>query len=500
VRALCITLAGVALLGGLAWPTPGWGEADHYRNTDEIHELLHETAAEYPSITELVDYGDSYLKVSSGGTDGYDLLALKITNQEITGPKPVFFLVANYHGRELPSYEVALRWIEWLVLGHGSDPDATWLVDWHELWVVPTVNPDRCMISRHNANGVDLNRNHDFAWVAHESHGAYPRSEPEIAGLEDLILDRIPDQRGPDDTDAAPVEATGIYVTLHTPLGTIGHPWAWTSAAAPNADDLAAVGDKLAVINGYDSGPSNDVIYPMNGCGTDWAYGTLGIAALIIELAPAHNPDYELIDAEIWPLNHEVLIYAAKLARTPYLTARGPDAHGLEVVPLDGALHISALIDDLENGAAEIESAELYIDDPPWSDTGTPQPLSAEDGAFDSPVELVTGEIGTDGLAPGRHLALVQGTDADGDTGPPSAVFFVVSDAIDPDHDAGSDGGEESPPDAGAADAATDHLPGLTAIGGGCECRTASASGRPWLDGLILPLQLLFGLPESAGP
>jgi murein peptide amidase A len=56
-----------------------------------------------------------------------------------------------------------------------------------DLWLLPTVNPDgRVRHSRHNARGVDLNRNYPFKWA--RLHGNYnsgprPGSEPETRAL-----------------------------------------------------------------------------------------------------------------------------------------------------------------------------------------------------------------------------------------------------------------------------------------------------------------------------
>ena len=75
-----------------------------YLTVSGIYGRLDELAATYPTITELIDYGDSYSKtvggtVAPGGQElaGYDLWALKITNEVIAGPKPVFVLMAGIH-------------------------------------------------------------------------------------------------------------------------------------------------------------------------------------------------------------------------------------------------------------------------------------------------------------------------------------------------------------------------------------------------------------------
>ena len=90
-----------------------------YLSVSGIYRRLDEIAAAYPALTELIDYGDSYSKtiggvVTPGGQTlaGYDLLAMRITNQAIAGPKPVFFLMAGIHSREIATPEIALRFAD----------------------------------------------------------------------------------------------------------------------------------------------------------------------------------------------------------------------------------------------------------------------------------------------------------------------------------------------------------------------------------------------------
>lgn len=70
------------------------------------------------------------------------------------------------------------------------------------LYVIPCANPDgyntsRGLDGRVNGNGVDLNRNWDYAWQSTATHGTRPIdagispfSEPETAALRDLILEQ----------------------------------------------------------------------------------------------------------------------------------------------------------------------------------------------------------------------------------------------------------------------------------------------------------------------
>ena len=169
-----------------------------YHTVEEMQQFLDQEVAAHPNLAEKVDYGDSWCKAHPGQctlpepNNGYDLLALHITNRNIPGPKPVFWLEANIHAREIAPPEIAVDYISYLLDNYNSDADAHWLVDWHDIYVVPTLNPDGHHIveaggggqnpyyQRKNANdtngcttwppaignqfGTDLNRNFPFLW------------------------------------------------------------------------------------------------------------------------------------------------------------------------------------------------------------------------------------------------------------------------------------------------------------------------------------------------
>jgi hypothetical protein len=77
-------------------------------------------------------------------------------------------------------------------------------------------------------------------------------------------------------------------------------------------------------------------------------------------------------------------------------------------------------------GVQAIASASAYIDVPPWAPGAVAIPLAAADGSFDSSTEAVTGALPTAGLADGKHLVYVVGSDASGATGPVSAGFLTI--------------------------------------------------------------------------
>lgn len=437
-----------------------------YRTVTEIHNDLNSINAAHPTLTEVIIYGDSYCLMQGGCTTpggqfspGYNLKAMRITNEAIAGPKPIFFLMANIHAREITTPELAMRFINWLVDGYGVDADATWLVDYHEVYVIPIVNPDGHWIvelgpyyQRKNANrsngctnqwppsssvqyGIDLNRNHSFHWnnggtstnPCDQTYlGPSAASEPEVYQLQNYILSLIPDQRGPGINDPAPDNTTGIFITLHSYSELVLWPWGDTTAAAPNKTGLQAIGNKFATYNGYTSCQPSVCLYATSGTSDDWAYGELGVPAFTFEVGTAFMPTYSTIDSVQWPENRPAFIYAAKIARTPYMLVKGPDTLGLTASANGYNLNIAASINDSSNGGQVIAGATYYIDTPPWAGGTNSGSLNATDGSFNSSIESVNRTVDVSSLADGQHVLYVQGQDNQGNLGPFTAVFFTL--------------------------------------------------------------------------
>lgn len=108
-------------------------------------------------------------------------------------------LIGQIHGDEQAGYRIARRLVE----HPGLVPD-----DVH-LYVIPTMNPDgRAAKDRHNAHGVDLNRNFTRRWRAIPRSSPYysgpgPLSEPESRAVRDALKQLRPD----------------YVVNIHQPLG-----------------------------------------------------------------------------------------------------------------------------------------------------------------------------------------------------------------------------------------------------------------------------------------
>lgn len=438
-----------------------------YRTVEETFATAASLASNYPTLATWTDQGDSWEKTQDV-SDGFDMMVLRLTNSAIPGPKPKLFITSAIHAREYTTAELATRYAEYLVQNYGIDPDATWLLDYHEVHLMLHTNPDgrkqaetgqswrkntnNNYCSNSSSRGADLNRNFAFQWDCcggssdsqcdDTYHGASGGSEPEVQAVQNYVLNQFIDQRGPGINDPAPADATGVYIDLHSFSQLVLWPWGFTNNLAPNSTALQTLGRKFAYYNDYTPQQAIE-LYITDGTTDDYVYGTMGVAAYTFELGTSFFQDCGSFTNTILPDNMSALIYAAKVARTPYMTGGGPDALNLALntaaVAPGTTVTLTASINDTRfnnsNGTEPVQNiaaAEYYIDVPPWITTTTPVPLAmvAVDGNFNSNIEAVRGVIDTTGLSNGRHILYVRGRDTANNWGAFTALFLYI---IDPE-------------------------------------------------------------------
>ncbi len=436
-----------------------------YRTVEETYTTAENIVASYPDLATWIDIGDSWEK--SMGLGGYDLMVLKITNTNVSGPKPKLFMMSSIHAREYTPAELNTRFAEFLTQQYDLDPDVTWLLDYHEIHFLLQANPDGRKHAelgenwRKNTNqnycgptssfrGADLNRNFQFQWgccggaSSDECHTQYrgpsAASEPETQAIQNYVSSIYPDLRDADLTAAAPITTTGIFLDLHSYSELLLWPWGFTTTITTNGLAMQTLGRKLAYFNGYR--PEQAInLYPTDGTTDDFAYGELGLPAFTYELGSKFFESCNSFENNILPDNLESLIYAAKAVRAPYLSPAGPDV--LEpslssgTIGSGGLVTLTVTLDDTRyedrNGvepSQTIAGAEVYLDIPGWITTTTPVPLpmTPQDGAFDTEVEVAEFVIDTSGLSSGRHSLFIRGQDVSGNWGVYSAIFLQILD------------------------------------------------------------------------
>ena len=454
-------------------PCAFWAQADSrgipgyacYRTVSETFTDLESLAEQYPGLAELSDIGNSWYKIRSWGLAGSDIQVLVLTNRQSTGfEKGELVVMAAQHARELATAEVATRFANMLLAGYGTDPDLTWLLDYNRIHIIPQANPDgrswveQGFLWRKNTNstngcefpghGVDLNRNGSFLWNHCNGcssgdicsvfyRGDAPASEPETRAIEAYLRTVFADQRGEGYDDPAPEDTNGVFISLHSFGRLLFYPWEHSSTPAPNRDDLRRLGRKLGYFPDYRVCNPELCLYRFDGSTTDYAYGTLGVAAYTYELGNAFFQDCTYFGASIVDQILESLVYAAKAARRPYQLPAGPDVTDASAVPprvpTGMAVTLSATADDTRSAGSgsdtepsqPISAARFSVGAPSWLAT-TFETLQPLDGAYDSALESLIGALDTAGLQPGFHTIFLEAQDADGNWGPPTAVSVEV--------------------------------------------------------------------------
>ncbi len=452
-------------LGRLGIPLVGQGGGipgfPCYRTVEETYATAEAIVAAHPDLATWTDVGDSWEKTVDPA-NGWDIFVLALTQSAVPGPKPVFFANFALHAREYTTAELGTRFAEFLIAGYGVDPDVTWLLDHHEVHLMLQSNPDgrkqaetglswrkntdNDYCTGTNNRGADLNRNFEFQWnccggssgtqCSTTYRGPIAASEPEIQTLQDYVKSIFPDQRGPALSDPAPTDATGVAIDIHASGELVLWPWGFDQNPTPNGTAFATLGRKVAFFNDHTPLQIRQLTNA-DGDSADYYYGELGVAGLGFELGTAFFENCNNFENNIVPGNIDSLLYAAKVARTPYLTPAGPEAINVMVPPgpVSGSdlVLLSATLDDTRfnnsNGAEPTQTiavAEAFVDVPPWDAGAAPVAMAATDGTFDEAIEAVEVTIDTTGLANGRHTLFVRGIDSDGNEGVVAAAFLVI--------------------------------------------------------------------------
>jgi len=438
-----------------------------YETVEETFADAQALVAAHPTLASWKDVGDSWQKTN--GLGGYDMNVLKITNSAVPGPKPILFINSAIHAREYATAPLNTKFAHWLLDGYGTNADATWIVDHHEVHLMLQTNPDGRKMAeaglswRKNTNtaycsptsnhrGADLNRNFTFTWNTTGGAGSSgnqcddtyrgptAHSEPETQAVEAYIRSLWPDRRGTAMGDPAPADTSGVHIDIHSYADLVLWPWGETTAPTGNAAAFTTMGRRLAYYNGYT--PEQSIgLYPTDGTTDSPSYGELGVAAFTIELGNAFFESCSHYSRVTEPKNLPALIYAAKVVRAPYETPSGPDVTSVTLsgkaassgVTAGTPVKLTAAITDTQfnnsNGVEPVQNvvaAEAYVDVPPWVTGARPIPLTAVDGQFNTPTEQGTAVLGTRTLASGKHIVFVRGQAASGQFGPVTASLLVI--------------------------------------------------------------------------
>jgi murein tripeptide amidase MpaA len=167
-----------------ATPTPRF---DTFYRHDALTRLLFDYADAHPTLVTVNSIGKSH--------EGRDIWVATLTNLDtgVDTDKPAFWVDGNIHAAELTASTACLYYLHRLVTGHGSDREATQLLDTRCVYICPRLNPDGAELAL-----ADRPRH------IRSSTRRYPFEEEPVEGLdvEDVDGDgrvlfmRIPDPHG----------------------------------------------------------------------------------------------------------------------------------------------------------------------------------------------------------------------------------------------------------------------------------------------------------------
>lgn len=435
-----------------------------YRTVAEIYTAADDLAAAYPDLVEQIDIGDSWEKTQNPDA-GWDIEVLVIGNRTTPStPKSDAFFMSGIHAREWAPPEVNLRLAEYLLQNYTTNADVKWLLDYNYVHLVLSTNPDGrlqdeanlSVLWRKNTNnnfcsnstsrGVDLNRNYSFAWEANSYQcgetypGPSPVSEPETAAIINYVRSVFADQRGPNPTDKVnELIATGMFIDLHSYSRLVLWPWGYTYDNAPNHASLKTMSYKFAYYNNHTPQKSTE-LYPSAGTTDDWAYGELGLPGFCFELGDTFHQNCSTFENDISPRNIQALLRAIKIARRPYLLTYGPEVTNLSlsvnpVLPGQN-LTVNFTADDTlfssyQGGVASqnIDSIRYSFDKPSWISGANAKTIVLRTQV---PKYTATFAASTSGLTVGQHVLYVEALDSAGSWGPPTAIFFTISEGGSP--------------------------------------------------------------------
>jgi hypothetical protein len=117
---------------------------DQFHDPVELDEEIENIHNLVPELVDVEIIGESF--------EGRNISCLRITNELNTVQKAKTLIVAQHHGREQITVELALRFILWLLNGYGIDAVLTEYVDTQEIYIIPTLNPDALEVVVNDGN------------------------------------------------------------------------------------------------------------------------------------------------------------------------------------------------------------------------------------------------------------------------------------------------------------------------------------------------------------
>ncbi len=323
------------------------------------------------SPTNQTTWGNAYTNGGQYNTwPGQTIYYVRISdNPDSDENEPESLFTGMTHSREVASL-MNLMYFMWYVLeNYDTDASIKNLVDNHEMYFIPVVNPDGLLwneerapsgggMQRKNLNpnantgpneqrGVDLNRNFDYFWgggylgssgtASDDTYrGASAMSEPESQIIEDFISTR----------------AIKTAVNHHAVASLIAHSYNGNGSAPPSGreDEYAKFCEESTRYNRFLYGPAPQILYAANGDMSDWMLGgaadannSTGSGEAILAMAPENSGD----GSGFWPNPNNIVSIAQEAVRINFVNAylsgklaRIHDLNGTDINSTSGNLDL----------------------------------------------------------------------------------------------------------------------------------------------------------------
>ncbi len=274
--------------------------------------------------------------------EGRTVYYVKISdNPDIDEDEPETLYNSLIHAREISSLMNQLYYMWYLLENYDTDPGIKNLIDHHELYFIPILNPDGYQFNIDNNpnggglqrknrrvtsgcggdnDGVDLNRNSGYFWnnggasgnpCAQDFRGTGPFSEPESRIVRDFVLSRD----------------FKVALDHHAFSNILYHSYSSIGSATGREDEFAQYGHDMSYYNRYGYGAVTQTGPPVaSGSHIDWLLGgtipdgtgSTGSGKNIISFSPENGSSAE---GGFYPSPSNILPIAQRAMRVNLLAA-----------------------------------------------------------------------------------------------------------------------------------------------------------------------------------
>ncbi|RDI58205.1 M14 family zinc carboxypeptidase [Flavobacterium glaciei] len=327
---------------------------------DEVLSQLDLMRAKYPNLisvkanaspTNQVTHGNAFTNSGAYNTwSGQTIYYVRISDNpdSFEANEPESLYSGMTHSREVSSLMNIMYYMWYVLENYSTDPGIKNLVDNHQMYFIPVVNPDGLKwneqiapsgggLQRKNLNpsantgnndarGVDLNRNFNYFWGASPLYngssgttsnqtyrGTSAASEPETRIIRDFSLTRN----------------FKTALNHHATSNLMPHSYNGYPAAPPSGreNEYAKFCQDLTRFNRYIYGEAPDVLTVANGDLSDWMLGgvadvngSTGSGKQVLALSPEHGaPDGS--EGGFWPTGQQITDIAKRGMRMNFVNA-----------------------------------------------------------------------------------------------------------------------------------------------------------------------------------